>query len=666
MLVLAMAFTALWGVLQLAVLGYATRSVRLGLLALAVGLGFYGCGLLAVGIEFVLTRVYATATGEPLRAVVETASYTTDPFVEEIVKIAPLLILAWSVRHRAQRGLTDFLVLGGAFGAGFGLLEATMRFGSRAAGAIGVPQGWVLPTGLSPPIVPDPLHTLTLWLPAPVGGDYLSLNQSPGLSVHLVWSAVAGLGIGLLLRGPGRFRLLGPLLVLLVSLDHALVNYALTHPGSSLTSLAGYSQDLRWIWPLLALAAAVALDHQVLSRMRQAHPAPLAAEQAGAQGLIRFAGLGLPWTPLLFTRYLSLRRATWYSFESRRGDGEQLLAELETVRQQMDAADTADSWRPWRGFSRISRDRRAALTRFWPLLLWAVLLLPAAIYYGLGSTPWAAGVQRSVSEHRPLFVLMLLLPGLLGLALLGWQLFTAVRSLPTVRTSSWADPATGLYLRIGTALGAFALGSLSLVHWVGGGAPDQPVIQNVHVLDALSSMLLIGGIALTLGAFVFFPPSIGLAAVVTSAGATVLVPTATMSGAFVTTATLGLAGVMLSQAAGPGQPGSGNSGGVPDLPQKPPAPIPRVRHWRLQNIVKELYKGTTRSNRVGDGTTMDAIRNELRTGRPTGGTFHREKGEVSLNGINRWLRTYERQASSEDVKWARWLKTELQRALKGQ
>lgn len=86
--------------------------------------------------------------------------------------------------------------------------------------------------------------------------------------------------------------------------------------------------------------------------------------------------------------------------------------------------------------------------------------------------------------------------------------------------------------------------------WLQGGAPDQAVIRNFHVLDALSSMLLVGGIALTLAAFVFFPPSIGLAAVVTSAGAMVLVPTATMSGAFVTTATLGLAGVMLSQAAG--------------------------------------------------------------------------------------------------------------------
>ena len=37
MLALAMAFTAIWGVLQLAVLGCLTRSVRLGVLFLALG-----------------------------------------------------------------------------------------------------------------------------------------------------------------------------------------------------------------------------------------------------------------------------------------------------------------------------------------------------------------------------------------------------------------------------------------------------------------------------------------------------------------------------------------------------------------------------------------------------------------------------------------------------
>jgi hypothetical protein len=34
--------------------------------------------------------------------------------------------------------------------------------------------------------------------------------------------------------------------------------------------------------------------------------------------------------------------------------------------------------------------------------------------------------------------------------------------------------------------------------------------------------------------------------------------------------------------------------------------------------MNDLYKGTTNPNRVGSCTTADAIRNELRTGQPTG------------------------------------------------
>ena len=52
---------------------------------------------------------------------------------------------------------------------------------------------------------------------------------------------------------------------------------------------------------------------------------------------------------------------------------------------------------------------------------------------------------------------------------------------------------------------------------------------------------------------------------------------------------------------------------------------PEVENTKLQNIVIDLYKGTTNPNRVGTGTTADAVRNELATGEPTGGTFHLQK-----------------------------------------
>lgn len=66
-------------------------------------------------------------------------------------------------------------------------------------------------------------------------------------------------------------------------------------------------------------------------------------------------------------------------------------------------------------------------------------------------------------------------------------------------------------------------------------------------------------------------------------------------------------------------------------------PTPVVESTKLQNIVNNLYKGTTNPNRVGNGTTMDAIRNELSTGVPTGGRMHLTKGQESLRGLDNWL-----------------------------
>lgn len=66
-------------------------------------------------------------------------------------------------------------------------------------------------------------------------------------------------------------------------------------------------------------------------------------------------------------------------------------------------------------------------------------------------------------------------------------------------------------------------------------------------------------------------------------------------------------------------------------------PTPVVESTKLQNIVNNLYKGTTNPNRLGNGTTMDAIRSEIATGAPTGGRMHLTKGQESLRGLDNWL-----------------------------
>jgi hypothetical protein len=66
-------------------------------------------------------------------------------------------------------------------------------------------------------------------------------------------------------------------------------------------------------------------------------------------------------------------------------------------------------------------------------------------------------------------------------------------------------------------------------------------------------------------------------------------------------------------------------------------PTPIVSNPKLQNIVNDLYKGTTNPNRVGTGTTADAVRSEIETGQPTGGLFHSQKAQDYSNGLRKLI-----------------------------
>jgi hypothetical protein len=57
-----------------------------------------------------------------------------------------------------------------------------------------------------------------------------------------------------------------------------------------------------------------------------------------------------------------------------------------------------------------------------------------------------------------------------------------------------------------------------------------------------------------------------------------------------------------------------------------------------ENYVSDLYKGTTNPNRVGTGTTADAIRAELETGQATAGKFHIQKEQDTARDLGNWHR----------------------------
>ena len=91
---------------------------------------------------------------------------------------------------------------------------------------------------------------------------------------------------------------------------------------------------------------------------------------------------------------------------------------------------------------------------------------------------------------------------------------------------------------------------------------------------------------------------------------------------------------------------------------------PQVTHKKLQNIVSDIYRGQDSEIVIGNGTTMDAVRHELRTGQKVGKKYHSTKAQRSINGLNNCLRSGKLGAS--EAKIAKAIIEDLQSALAGQ
>jgi type VI secretion system secreted protein VgrG len=92
--------------------------------------------------------------------------------------------------------------------------------------------------------------------------------------------------------------------------------------------------------------------------------------------------------------------------------------------------------------------------------------------------------------------------------------------------------------------------------------------------------------------------------------------------------------------------------------------IPAVNDPKLKNLVSDLYKGAHSKNPVGSGSTADAVRNELVSGKPTHGVFHSEKAKQYVSALEKWL-AKNPNATSSDRAVAENLKRDLVDALQG-
>ncbi|MEV7087523.1 PrsW family glutamic-type intramembrane protease [Streptomyces sp. NPDC093085] len=228
-----MTAAALWCVLQLLLLSWPLRSSGWPTVLLAFGVGAYGCGVVTVLLELFAARQLAAAHESRLSEVLATVTWTTAPPVEELVKIAPLLLAVWAMRGRIQWGLTDFVVLGGAVGAGFALLESVLAYAfAPAAQAKSAPYGQSVPYGQSAPY--------GQWMPygqsaphgesAPYEPNGSQNNGRDALSVLLSYG---------LLRFPWTW-----LIALRYARQRRALFYAAAHPRTRPTLLAALRDDI--------------------------------------------------------------------------------------------------------------------------------------------------------------------------------------------------------------------------------------------------------------------------------------------------------------------------------------------------------------------------------------------------------------------------------------
>ncbi|MFE6284796.1 PrsW family glutamic-type intramembrane protease [Streptomyces sp. NPDC057877] len=615
-----MLLAALYGVIQVFLLSAPTRSVRLSTVLLAILVGAYVCGTVTALLELGYTRTIADLTDRSLIQVVNTTAYTVAPWVEELVKVSPLLAAGLYVKVRRQWGLTDFTVLGAALGAGFGLLEALLRYSLDGDRVLARQGGWIVPDSLAPPYIPGVARIFTSWLPAPAAS--LGLGQAGDITVatfsHLVWTAVAGLGIGILWRAPGWLKPLSLVLVGAAAAHHALNNYVATHPTANQRERWLESvEDHLWAVPVAALLLAMAIDTASLRRGKRHLPDVLVGDERvdgdSAAALIRYAAWRLPWTPLIALRFLRLRRALCYSAGAAgprgRPSDESLRRTVADIAGRMNATDSAEAWRTGRAETR-ARVRAAVRARVsrgrWVLvILPLVLMAPAVLFLCVGSFRSTAGFQEHFTGGSGPAVLR----GFTVAAMvwIAWLLTVLLRTWRQAAAQPLGEALAAHRLRLCVAVSSATTGALLVYRSTGPTGTDGPAIPPAHLLEALDRFLVYLGFALLLlSLLALLPPAAGFAfAGVTVAGEGML-------GAALA-ARLGLAGVALmavgatggggdSGSAGSGAGGSGRGGSVSPGSQGPGASADAIGgHRTASGIAKWARQQGWRETRTENG-----------------------------------------------------------------
>ncbi|WP_262701677.1 MULTISPECIES: DUF6531 domain-containing protein [Streptomyces] len=474
-----MALASVWAVLQLLLLSWPVRTVRWPTVLLAFGVGAYGCGVLSMLLELLVARQLATTRHESLAAVVDLVSWTTAPVVEELIKIAPLLVAGWALRGRMQWGLADFVVLGGAAGAGFSLLENLLMYAESAGKAVPSDEGgWLIAKGLvDHPYVPGLGQILGSWFPSPTGTVEVVEGAVLPYDVHIFASALGGLAVGLLWCGARALTRVAALVPMAGAVAvHWVYNYAAASPGDH--TVVEWRERLagEWgLWIVLGCLAAAWIWDLRRSRLgrRRAPDVVLAAERQGQtafEALLGYALLRLPATWIIALGYARQRRALLYATAHPRSRAEKLEPLRESVVRQTHRMDATRGQEAWRGVTlrqlwHRAREQRPRRPRHEKALLVLSLLLavPSLLYLAVGSFPSTKDLQEYFTGGTGLRVLVGV--GLAGLALTLWRLISAVRGYRAAGASPLGEAVALVQFRIAVCAGSLVVGVLLLSRW---------------------------------------------------------------------------------------------------------------------------------------------------------------------------------------------------------
>jgi hypothetical protein len=505
-----MVFAHVWSVLQLAALGTLTRTVRVRTLLLAIAVGLYTCSIAAVALQCAWTRLVGSLAGAQLYAVVSVASYTLDPFIEELVKVLPVAILLVLIRTvREQWSFTDCVLVGAASGSGFGLAENLFRYSGAVRHAVPTSEGWSVAVNITPPAIPSLWTTLTSWLPNGTAQDISFVGSPNQYNAHLEWSALGGLAVALLFLGRGRAsRWAAGALFLFVGLDHAAVN-ATIHGVSGLLALVAAPfnalRNVLWLMPVAALVGAAWLDR---NRQRVVATPDLALtierhSRWRGLGTLRAALSRPPWSIFWLDGLTRLRRAYAIASDTESNSAPGLRQYILSLRDRIQSclAGTTSVGRgpgwslvrgAFRGFFRSPRR-----------IAWLVLMLPSVAWLVLGGYPNTAWLQAALAEPLPWIIVRV--ASFFGLAWLGTQLTIGLRAWWREARSPVADLLAGSALHLMSGSGAFVMGAYALFLAITGSAPSDHVLNNFHVLEAIAAAPVIGTMLTAVAALMLSP-----------------------------------------------------------------------------------------------------------------------------------------------------------------